>query len=149
MAGKYEFEIMSGTASFILSFLLRQRFWCVSDSGLVALDRRIHRDVGAPLVCKIFAELEIVAAGRHLGLPFQLLRPVSEVVAVPGWLRRERGQAQPLPDRLGALHELALRQRDRRIGALERGVDEHGRALAAVARPARPVAGCRVRGPPW
>src|SRR5262245_65475292 len=107
MAGKYEFEIMSGTASFIC------RFSCVSDSGLVALDRRIHSDVGAPLVCKVLAELEIVAAGRHLGLPFQLLRPVSEVVAVPGWLWRERRQPEWLPDRLGALHYVAFRTRDR------------------------------------
>src|SRR4029077_19419415 len=54
-------------------------------------------------------------------------------------LRGQRRQPQALPDRPGMFHELALPQRNRRIGALERGIDEHRRALAAVARATRPV----------
>src|SRR5262245_60688656 len=111
----------------------------------VAFDRGVHRDIAAPLVGEVPAKLEIFAARGHLGLACQLRRPMAEIVAVPWRLRRERRQAKPLPDRLGVLHEFAPRQRYRRVGALERGIDQHGRALAAIARPARTMAGVLVR----
>ncbi len=70
---------------------------------------------------------------------------MAEVVAVPRRLRLERRQSEPLPDPARVLHEFALGQRDRREGALERGIDQHRGALAAVAGAARPVAGILVR----
>src|SRR5262245_38431092 len=110
-----------------------------------ALHRRVHGDVAAPFVCQVLAELEVLPLHRHLGLALEFPRPVSEVIAMPWRLRRERRQAEPFPDRLGLLHELALGQRDRRVGALERRVDQHGGAFAAVARAARPMPGILVR----
>src|SRR5262245_39387977 len=70
---------------------------------------------------------------------------MTEIIAVPWRLLCERRQPEPLPDRSGPLHELALRQRDRRIEAFERGVDQDGRAFALVARTARSVAWILVR----
>src|SRR4051812_15995055 len=111
---------MSGTASFM--------------SFLVPLDRGVHFHVATPLLRHLVAECEIIAGGSHPRLALQLLGPIAQVETVPRRLRFEWRQAEPLPDRLGVLHELALGERDRREGALERGVDQHGRALAAVAR---------------
>src|SRR5262249_10251951 len=61
-----------------------------------------------------------------------------------GW-RVACGHAHQAPSRIARRHELALGQRDRRVGALERGVDQHGGAFAAVARAARPMPGILVR----
>ena len=130
IAGKYEFEIMSGTASF---------------KKLLPLYRGVHRDIAAALVRKVAAELEVVAARRHLRLLRQIRRPVAEVVTVPRRLRRERRQAEPLPDRARVVHELAPGQRDRRKLSLEHGVDQDGRRLAAVAVPAWTVARILMR----
>src|SRR5262249_28620802 len=138
IAGKYEFEIMSGTASFMSATPIsahsresgnpggtgsgpRRAFLnvaCGTDEHhvLLALDRRVHGDVAAPFVCQVFADFEVLALHRHLGLALEFTRPVSEVIAVPWRLRRERRQAEPFPDRLGLLHELALGQRYRRVG---------------------------------
>src|SRR5207253_1740343 len=151
IAGKYEFEIMSGTASFISAFLLHQLLGSERDlqhgakTALLALDWRVHGDVAAPFVHQPFAQLEIVASHRHFGLALQLARPVAEIIAVPWRLRCKRWQTEPLPDRPRALHELALGQRHRRVGPLERGIDQHRRAFAAIARAARSVAGVLVR----
>src|SRR6266550_8057559 len=112
---------------------------------LLALDRRVHGDVAAPFVHQSLAKFEIVASHRHFCLALQLARPMAEIITVPWRLGRKRRQAQPLPDRPRALHELALRQRHRRVGALERGIDQHRRAFAAVARAARSVAWVLVR----
>src|SRR5262245_53626049 len=115
------------------------------DNILVALDRRVHGDVAAPFVCQVLAEFEVLAPHRHFGLALEFPWPVAEIITVPWRLRRERRQAQPFPDRLGLLHELALGQRDRRVGALERGIDQHGGAFAAVAQAARYMAWILVR----
>src|SRR3982074_3898429 len=77
-----------------------------------ALDRCIHGDIAASLVCKIRAEAEIIALGRHAGLLLQLLGPEAEIIAVPGRFRLERRQAEALPDRARILPEFALGQRD-------------------------------------
>src|SRR5262245_56907318 len=139
IAGKYEFEIMSGTASFMSATPVSHAACLAFHCALLALDRRVHGDVAAPFVGPVLAEFEVLALHRHLGLALEFPRPVSEVIAMPWRLRRERRQAEPFPDRLGLLHELALGQRDRRVGALERGVDQHGGAFAAIARAARPM----------
>src|SRR6516164_3575595 len=116
---------MSGTASFMSATPVYYAAWsCIflRSIELVALDRRIHGDVAAPFVCQVLAEFEILALHRHLGLALQFPWPVAEVITVPRRLRR-----------------------DRRVGALERGVDQHGRAFAGVARAARPVPEILVR----
>src|SRR5436190_1346409 len=82
-----------------------------------ALDRRIHGDVGAPFVCKPLANLEVLALDRHFCLALELGGPMAEIIAVPWRLRCERRQPEPLPDRPGPFHELALRQRNWRIDA--------------------------------
>ena len=66
---------------------------------------------------------------RRIDVP--ILRPVAERIAVPRRLRRERRQAELLPDRLRPLHELARRQRERRRRMAQRCVDQDGRLLAA------------------
>src|SRR5262249_29316353 len=91
---------------------------CSSHRALLALDRRIHGDVAASLVCRVLAEFEILAFPRHFGLALQFPWPIAEIIAVPRRLRRERRQTEPFPDRLGLVHELALWQRDRRGGGL-------------------------------
>src|SRR3979490_135128 len=83
-----------------------------------ALDRRIHGDIAAPLVCKIRAEAEIIAVGRHAGLLLQLLGPEAEIIAVPGRFRLVRRQPQALPDRARILHEFAFGQGDGRESSL-------------------------------
>src|SRR3979490_3446853 len=105
-----------------------------------ALDRCIHGDIAASLVCKIRAKAEIIAVGRHAGLLLQLLGPEAEIIAVPGRFRLERRQAEALPDLARILHEFTLGQRDGRKSPLQGRVDQHRGALAAVARPARTVA---------
>src|SRR3979409_1101855 len=110
-----------------------------------ALDRRIHGDIAAPLVCKIRAEAEIIAVGRHAGLLLQLLGPEAEIISVPGRFRLERRQAQALPDLARIPHEFAFRQGDRRESPLQGRVDQHRGALAAIARAARAMAGSLVR----
>src|SRR6516165_8042306 len=80
IAGKYEFEIMSGTASFMSATPVYYAAWsCIflRSIELVALDRRIHGDVAAPLVCQVLAEFEILALHRHLGLALQFPWPGS------------------------------------------------------------------------
>src|SRR5947207_7748806 len=90
--------------------------------ALLPLDRRIHGDVGAPFVCKPLANLEVLALDRHFCLALELGGPMAEIIAVPWRLRCERRQPEPLPDRPGPFHELALRQRNWRIDAFERGI---------------------------
>src|ERR1700757_2745775 len=103
---------MSGPASFMspLRFLSahsresgnsRLCLPCVgnlNDNALVALDRRIHGDVGAPFVCKHLAKLKVLAPHRHLGLALELGRPMAKIIAVPWRLRCQRWQPEPLPD---------------------------------------------------
>src|SRR5262245_1290826 len=91
-------------------------------SCLVPLDRRVHLDVAAALLRLLQAEREIVALDRHARLPFQVFRPIAEVIAMPWRLRLERWQAEALPDRLRLFHEFLLGQRDWRECALEHGV---------------------------
>jgi len=71
-------------------------------------DGCVHGDIAAALLLELGAEREVVARHRHPGLPFQLARPVAEIVAVPGRLRGEGRQPEPLPDCARLLHELAL-----------------------------------------
>src|SRR5262249_41204560 len=120
IAGKYEFEIMSGTASFMSATPVSHAacHLCLAfHCALRALDRRIHGDVAASLVCQVLAEFEILAVHRHFGLALQFPWPIAEIITVPRRLRRERRPARPLPQRPGPLHELALGQRDPRVGA--------------------------------
>src|SRR5262249_13963100 len=70
---------------------------------------------------------------------------MTEIIAVPWRLRSERREPEPPPNGLGLLHELALGQRDRRVGTLKRGIDQHGCAFAFVARTARTMARILVR----
>src|SRR5262249_51119995 len=111
---------MSGTASFMSATpvsLVACHLCLAFHCALLALDRRVHGDVAAPFVGEVLAEFEVLALHRHLGLALEFSRPVSEVIAMPWRLWRERRQAEPFPDCLRLLHELALRQRDRRVGA--------------------------------
>src|SRR4030081_789524 len=109
-----------------------------------ALDRRIHGDIAASLVCKIRAEAEIIAVGRHAGLLLQLFRPEAEIIAVPERFRLERRQSQALPDRARILHEFALGQGDRRKNPLQGRVDQHRGALASIAPPLGRATGGKV-----
>ena len=59
--------------------------------------------------------------------------PVAQRIAVPRRLRRERRQAEFVPDRARALHVFALGQRERRHRLLQRRVDQHASSLAAPA----------------
>src|SRR5262249_14819353 len=129
---------MSGTASFMSATPVSHAacHLCLAfHCALLALDRRVHGDVAAPFVCEVLAEFEVLALHRHLGLALEFPRPVSEVIAMPWRLRRERRQTEPFPDRLGLLHELAPGPRHRRVGALVRGVAQHGGAFAAIPAP--------------
>src|SRR5262249_13340245 len=64
---------------------------------------------------------------------------------MPWAFRLERRQAESLPDYSRSLHEFALGQRDRSVGAFERRVDEHCSGFAVVARAAWAVARMFVR----
>ena len=70
---------------------------------------------------------------------------MAEVIAVPGRLRRERRQAESLPDRSRVLHEFAFGQCDRCKRRLERCINEDGCGCAIIAWSARSVAGVLVR----
>src|SRR5262249_11836347 len=111
-----------------------------SSSGLVLPHRRIHLDVAAAFLRLLAADREIVAFHRHARLPLQVLRPVTEIVAMPRRFRLERRQAEALPNRLGVLHELLLGKRHRRKSSLEPRVDQHPGGLAFLARAPRPTA---------
>src|SRR3981081_2940092 len=110
-----------------------------------ALDRCIHGDIAASLVCKIRAAAEIIAVGRHAGMLLPPLGTEAEIIAVPGRFRLERRQPQALPDRARILHEFAFGQGDGRESSLEGRVDEDRSALAVVTRRARAVSGILVR----
>src|SRR5262249_57085450 len=109
-------------------------------SGLLFRTGGVHPDFVATFWPLPPAEREVVARDRHARLPFQMIGPIAEVIAVPRGLRLERRQAEPLPDCLGVLHELALGQRDRRERAFEHGIDQHSCGFTFVAWTARAVA---------
>src|SRR5262245_51647798 len=71
----------------------------------------VHGHVLAPALRKPHAGLEIVTARRALRRLLHLLRPFAERIAEPGGLGLELGQAELLPDHLGALHVFLLWQR--------------------------------------
>src|SRR6185312_10684119 len=82
-----------------------------------SLVRRLALRLGA------FAGLEVVALDRPLGFLAVAMRPLAELVAVPGHARLERRQAKLLPNLTRLLHVLLGRQRHRRIVVLAHGVD--------------------------
>src|SRR5262249_11319964 len=97
-------------------------------------------DVAAPLIAGLTAKREILACRRHARLTVEVIRPITKIIAMPWAFRLERWQAESLPNCSRSLHEFALGQRDRSVGAFERRVDEHCSGFAAVARAARAVA---------
>ena len=102
--------------------------------------------VAAPALLQRLGVVEIVAArGARAAMASNSWRPLAERIAEPRRLRLELRQAELLPDHLGALHVLALGQRDRREVLLQRRVDQHRGVLAAVAEAARAVALVAVR----
>src|SRR5580658_2796629 len=86
----------------------------------------------APPLLDHLAGGPVFGAHGALGLDLELFRPLAERVAIPGHFRLQRRQAEFLPDLLGLLHVLAGRKRDRRIRALEHGVDQHRRIVGFV-----------------
>src|SRR2546425_11031607 len=74
----------------------------------------VHGDVAPPALGAPLARLPVLAPHGALGLAFEVLVPLAEVVAVPGHLRAQARQPELLPDLPGALHVLALGQGDRR-----------------------------------
>src|SRR5712691_3342836 len=98
------------------------------------LAHRRLRDQAAAAACEGFlAALLPFSGNRARGIDIPALRPVTERIAVPWRLRRERGQLQLLPDRTRMLHEFARGQRERRRHVSQRCVDEDGRLLVAGA----------------
>src|SRR5882724_631200 len=74
-----------------------------------------------------------LAADRALRPGVPALGPIAERIAVPGLLDADRRQAKLRPQRLGALHELLLGQRQRRHRAFHGGIDQELEAKSAVA----------------
>src|SRR5262249_60537936 len=82
---------------------------------------------GHALQPRFLARYIVLATDRQVSLLGQLGRPVAEVVAKPRGLGAQGRQPLFLPDRAGALHILAPRQRHRGVAPLTRGVDENCR----------------------
>ena len=89
-----------------------------------------------------FAAFRPLPLDRSAGVNIIALVPVSQRIAMPRRLGRNRRQPQLVPDRSRAFHEFAPRQRERRHIVLERGVDENGRVFAGVRF--RPMSGGTV-----
>src|SRR3984957_16966181 len=114
--------------------MLRMSFIGASICCALILDAfhgRLRRQPAAPLREGFLAGFFPLARDRAAGVDLPRRIPVAEAIAIPCRLRSLPRQAELVPDSSGTLHEFALRQSQRRRNILERGVDQHGRFLAA------------------